>query len=276
MQQPTRVQSEKLPFGVAHLENCRFPKYLLRCSTSTAPSQLEMGRMLQKKKSRSSVPRATQKPKSKHLPVKASPLVAAKWDKHLTLSQNYRRLGLISKLNSRTGGTEIKAVDGNHRKEDKQSKHDSLAVAASRLATSTGLTTARVIRDQEGRILKLVDKEEGWTNPLNDALAAMEEHIEAEGVLDSSNGTNHDRFNHDRVVPELEAAALTELTKITKTKKPRKQSQREQEWIEQLVDKYGQDIRSMSRDQKLNPNQQTEADIRKRVDVWQKSRGQIG
>ena len=231
--------------------------------------------MLQKKKNRSSVPRATQKPKSKHLPVKASPLVAAKWDKHLTLSQNYRRLGLTSKLNARTGGTEIKAADGNHPNEDKQGKHDSLAVAASRPATPTGLKTARVIRDQEGRILKLVDSEEGWRNPLNDPLAAMDEHIEAEGALDRSNGTNHDRIDHDRVVPELEAAALAELATITKKKKPRKQSQREQEWIEQLVDKYGQDIRSMSRDRKLNPNQQTEADIRRRVELWQKSRREI-
>ena len=272
MQRPIRVHVKNFPL---ESPTSKIADFLSTYSTSIAPSQLEMGRMLQKKKSRSSVPRATQKPKSKHLPVKASPLVAAKWDKHLTLSQNYRRLGLISKLNSRSGGTEIKAVDGNHPNEDKQSKHDSLAVAASRPATSTGLTTARVIRDQEGRILKLVDKEEGWTNPLNDPLAAMQEHIEAEGALDNSNGTSHDRFNHDRVVPELEAAALTELTKITK-KKPRKQSQREQEWIEQLVDKYGQDIRSMSRDRKLNPNQQTEADIRRRVDVWQKSSGQIG
>ena len=235
-----------------------------------------MGRMLQKKKNRSSVPRATQKPKSKRLPVKASPLIAAKWDKHLTLSQNYRRLGLTSKLNARTGGTEIKAANGNRPNADKQGEHDSLAVAASRPATSTGLKTARVIRDREGRILKLADNEEGWRNPLNDPLAAMDEHIEAEGALDSSNGINHDRSDHDGVVPELEAAALAELAKITKKKKSRKQSQREQEWIEQMVDKYGQDIRSMSRDRKLNPNQQTEADIRRRVKLWQIARREIG
>ncbi|KAL8791524.1 MAG: hypothetical protein Q9195_005852 [Heterodermia aff. obscurata] len=234
-----------------------------------------MGRMLQKKKNRSSIPRATQKPKSKHLPVKASPLVAQKWDKNLTLSQNYRHLGLTSKLNARTGGTEIKAADTNRRYGDKQSKHDSLAVAASRPATSTGLKTARVLRDEEGRILKLLDSQEGWTNHLKDPLAAMDEGIEAEGALGSSNGTNHDRMDHDGVVPELEAAALAELAKVTKKKKPRKQSQREQEWIEQMVNKYGQDIRSMSRDRKLNPNQQTEADIRRRVEVWQKSRLQL-
>ncbi|CAF9903354.1 MAG: Nucleolar protein 16 [Heterodermia speciosa] len=234
-----------------------------------------MGRMLQKKKNRSSVPRATQKPKSKHLPVKASPLVAAKWDKNLTLSQNYRRLGLTSKLNARTGGTETKAADTNHPIEDRQSKHDSLAVAASRPTTSTGLKTARVIRDQEGRILKLVDNAEGWTNPLKDPLTAMDEHIETEGALNSSNRSTHDRIGQDGVVPELEAAALAELAKITKKKRPRKQSQREQEWIERMVDRYGQDIRSMSRDRKLNPNQQTEADIRRRVEVWQKSRRQI-
>ena len=244
-------------------------------SASIAPLYLTMGRMLQKKKNRSSIPRATQKPKSKHLPVKASSLVAAKWDKHLTLSQNYRRLGLTSKLNARTGGTEIKVADANHPNEDKQNKHDSLAVAASRLATSTGIKTARVIRDHEGRILKLADNKEGWTNPLNDPLAALDEHVEAEGALESSNGTNHCTIGHDGVVPELEAAALAELANITKKKKLRKQSQREQEWIGRLVDKYGQDITSMSRDRKLNPNQQTEADIMRRVEVWQESKRQI-
>ena len=232
--------------------------------------------MLQKKKNRSSVPRATQKPKSKHLPVKASSLVAAKWDKHLTLSQNYRRLGLTSKLNARTGGTEIKVTDTNHPNEDKQSRHDSLAVEASRPETSTGLKTARVIRDQEGRILRLADNKEGRTSSLNDPLAAMDERIEAGVALDSTNGTSHDRTDHDGVVPELEAAALAELAEITKKKKLRKQSQREQEWLEQLVDKYGQDIKSMSRDRKLNPNQQTEADIRRRVEVWQESKRHIG
>ena len=231
-----------------------------------------MGRMLQKKKNRSSVPRATQKPKSKRLPIKASPLVAAKWDKHLTLSQNYRRLGLTSKLNARTGGTEIKATDKEGVKEEAPSRHDALAVAASKPATTTGLQTAKVVRDEEGRILKVVHDEQIRWNPLNDPLIATNQVTESHETWDR---TNHDRMDHAGVVPELEAAARAEMAVIEGKKKPRKQSHREQEWIEQLVTKYGQDTKSMSMDSKLNPNQQTEADISRRVEIWQKSKRKI-
>lgn len=44
-------------------------------------SKLEptMGRVLQKKKNRSSLPKVKQKPKSKHLNIKSNPIVAANW-----------------------------------------------------------------------------------------------------------------------------------------------------------------------------------------------------
>lgn len=228
--------------------------------------------MLQKKKQRSSVPRATQKPKSKRLPVKASPLVAANWDKRLTLSQNYRHLGLTSRLNARSGGTEVKAADTERRREEKRSEQDPLAVAATRPATATGLKTAKVVRGEDGRILRVIHDEKGRKNPLNDPLAALDEDRDAESASDGSLRTDHDTMKPTGVVPQLEAAAQIERTNILEKKKPRKQSQREQEWIERLIAKYGQDIRSMSRDRKLNLNQQTEADIRRRLEIWHKSR----
>ena len=51
-------------------------------------------------------------------------------------------------------------------------------------------------------------------------------------------------------------------------KKPRQQSRREQEWIEALVGKWGEDFRGMVRDRKLNPWQQSEGDLRRRVGRW--------
>jgi len=44
-------------------------------------------------------------------------------------------------------------------------------------------------------------------------------------------------------------------------KKERKQSEREREWIERLVAKYGEDYQRMARDMRLNPMQQTAADL---------------
>ena len=48
----------------------------------------------------------------------------------------------------------------------------------------------------------------------------------------------------------------------------RKQSAREIEWLERLVARYGDDCARMARDMKLNPMQQSEGDIRRRIRRW--------
>ena len=52
----------------------------------------------------------------------------------------------------------------------------------------------------------------------------------------------------------------------------RNQSEREKEWVERLVERYGEDYRKMSWDKKLNPYQQSEGDIRKRVMKWKQTK----
>ena len=54
-------------------------------------------------------------------------------------------------------------------------------------------------------------------------------------------------------------------------KREHTQSQRECEWIERLVARYGRDFKKMARDRKLNPFQQTEGDIGRRVARWEKA-----
>ena len=223
--------------------------------------------MLQKKKNRSSIPRATRKPKSKRLPIKASSIVAANWDKHLTLSQNYHRLGLASKLNSRSGGVEVKATDAKNGEVEQRREQDPLAVTAPKPASTPGLKTVKVARDEEGNILRVIHTEKA-VNPLNDPLDAMDNGNDDEESFDRLCQVNIDRVHDTAVVQELEAAALAELLEVNQKKKPRKQSQGEREWIEQLAQKHGDDVMSMSKDRKLNPNQQTGADIRRRLERW--------
>ena len=220
-----------------------------------------MGRTLQKKKNRSSTPRATLKPKSKRRPIKASPIIAANWDKHLTLSQNYRKLGLACKINARAGGTEPKSKPGHQDQPSLAQTQDPLAVGVQRPAAEKGLKTAKVVRDEDGKIVKVIHEDEGIDNPLNDPLSALD--IESE---------NPPRNGNDGVIPALEAAAMAELADVKRRKKPRKQSQREQEWIERLVEKYGDDVAAMAWDKRLNPMQQSEADIGRRIRVWRQSR----
>lgn len=69
------------------------------------------------------------------------------------------------------------------------------------------------------------------------------------------------------VIAQLEAQAAYEEEMLSK-KRPRHQSTREEEWISSLVEKHGDNIRAMVRDKKLNPMQQTEGDIGRRLKKW--------
>lgn len=85
--------------------------------------------------------------------------------------------------------------------------------------------------------------------------------------FDSGNGN---RKEANEIVQQLEDMAAR-----APEKKPRKQSEREREWIERLVEKYGEDYKRMARDMRLNPMQQTEADIRKRIEKWRSFGGAV-
>lgn len=176
-------------------------------------------------------------------------------DRKLTLSQNYQRLGLSSRLGGRSGGVEKAG------KENESTKTvDSLAIPAARKTGKLLPEEVRVERDPEtGNILRVIrpDQDQAVPNPLHDPLNDLEEHETATSKL-SVNG----------IIADLEREAAEEEVRLAK-KRPRQQSQREEEWITRLVEKHGQDTRAMARDKKLNPMQQAEGDISRRVRKWQ-------
>ncbi|KAL8829063.1 MAG: hypothetical protein Q9170_006336, partial [Blastenia crenularia] len=196
-----------------------------------------MGRELQKKKNKSSIPRAKLKPKSKKLNLRANPIVAANWSQKETLSQNYRRLGLVSKLNARTGGIEKRPATISN----KEGVKDPLAIA-NKNPTTLVLGTARIERDPDtGAILRVIsdgddEKRRGkreWNgrvlrDELDDGLddeVEMGQH-NLPGLPDGAGGGG------EGVVPELVLRAAMGGEK----KRPRKQSRREEEWMERLVE----------------------------------------
>lgn len=125
-----------------------------------------------------------------------------------------------------------------------------------------------VERDPEtGAILRITGQQTKKENPLNDPLNEIEdsdEEVEWNGF--AMVPERREGENENPVIRQLEEAALNGARKA-----PRNQSQREQEWVERLVGKYGEDYDRMARDRKLNPMQQTAADIRKRVKKWKAS-----
>jgi len=234
-----------------------------------------MGRELQKKKKRSSIPKIKMKPKSKRVNPLGNPIIAANWNQDETLTQNYRRLGLTSRLNSATGGTEkLRAGDIS-----KTSTTSKLAISNA-IPKQFAPSSARVERDPTtGKILRVIHAEDD--NPLNDPLNVVEamdfegaeddgevfEGFEGEETRVGKSGKKGKKSQNE-IVRKLE-----EQASMVAEKKERTQSEREREWIERLVGKWGEDFEKMARDRKLNPMQQTPADIKRRVGKWKAKGG---
>ncbi|XP_014562411.1 hypothetical protein COCVIDRAFT_84572 [Bipolaris victoriae FI3] len=233
-----------------------------------------MGRELQKKKNKSSIPKKRQKGPSKKK-ILQNPIIAKHWNQKETLSQNYRRLGLTARLNHATGGTE-KTIALLGLNDEKSSRADTAAgstanalniVSKAKKPENIPTEEIEVERDPEtGAILRVVGTLENKNNPLNDPLVEIEDGEEMQWNGFAMVPEHKADELENPVIKQLEEAAMNGARKA-----PRGQSQREQEWVERLVNKYGDDYAKMARDLKLNPMQQTAADIKKRVIKWQKS-----
>jgi nucleolar protein 16 len=115
--------------------------------------------------------------------------------------------------------------------------------------------------------LRVIGGQEPKANPLNDPLNELEDEDaeEWDGFAMVPEQRQGEVVNP--VIRQLEEAARN-----GERKAPRKQSQREEEWLERLVAKYGDDYGKMARDKKLNPMQQTDTDIKTRVRKWKVSK----
>ncbi|KAJ5864927.1 Ribosome biogenesis protein Nop16 [Penicillium soppii] len=147
-----------------------------------------MGKVLQKKKARSGRSKARAKDnrlKSGHkkINVLGNQIIADNWDRNLTLTQNYQRLGLMHKLNAPSGGRERLPVHDEQYPENKNSLH--IRGSAKADAAKLDLGTTRVERDPEtGAILRVIHENEdnievagrqrSRKNPLNDPLNDIE------------------------------------------------------------------------------------------------------
>jgi len=198
-----------------------------------------MGRQLQKKKNRSSNPKVSRHKNTRVHKIKSfgNDIVAKNWNKNETLSQNYARLGLTTKLNASTWCTPTST----------RSIASSLAPRKTRLQPGE----AKIIHDEEGNVIRV------------EHAPTAEEALDEEwtGLSDEEGDTGERKTS---VVAQLEERARGEVKTV------RTQSERERGWIEGLVVKYGRDYKKMARDRRLNPFQQTEGDIRRRIVKWEK------
>ncbi|KAF8251237.1 hypothetical protein K440DRAFT_659012 [Wilcoxina mikolae CBS 423.85] len=200
-----------------------------------------MGRQLQKKKNRSSNPKVTRRKNTRTFKIKSfgNQIIEQNWDKSQTLSQNYSRLGLSSRLNASSWCAP-------------SSSAFTPAVAPKVAQKRLQPGEAKIIRDENGGVVRIEHA-----------------HSAEEALDDEDEEWAGVKGGQTDVVRQLEAMARNGV------KKERSQSEREREWIEGLVKKYGGDFAGMARDRRLNPFQQTVGDIRKRVGIWEKKYGKV-
>nr|POE80920.1 nucleolar protein 16 [Quercus suber] len=243
-----------------------------------------VGRELQKKKNRSGIQKIRQKPKSKKRIVH-NPIIAQNWDQSQSLAQNYKRLGLTAKLNKNTGGVERKARD----LEEQTERDDPLSIVATSRKGGVGeiqLEEAKIERDQEtGAILRVLD-DAGKRRPRNKLGDLLDDDDDdddddrGEGVK----GWNQHASNLKAATSRLGTAesktavvkALEEEANRPVVKYKHKQSEGERLFVEELVQKYGDDYAKMARDIKINYMQRSEGDIKRRVKRWKEAGGTLG
>lgn len=190
------------------------------------------------------------------------------------MTQNYRRLGLASRLNAPAGGVEkdrgITASLGVKRAADPlhifrngnpltEIQPDEVRVERD---PKTG-NILRVVREgNDNEEVEIAGRKRRHSNPLGDPLNELLDNERHAKLNQESSGS--------KFIQGLELRAAREA-KSVKKRRPRQQSQREQEWVLRLVEKHGDNYLAMFRDRKLNPMQQTEGDLRRRIRIWNES-----
>ncbi|ODV93390.1 hypothetical protein PACTADRAFT_51986 [Pachysolen tannophilus NRRL Y-2460] len=215
-----------------------------------------------RKINKSSVKRVSRRNKDKQrkINISSNPIIAANWDHSLTLEQNYKKLGLKSRLGKYAGGTE-KDVIGRSRREKEVGEGEKITELQSSVneleshdPSKIPEGEARIIRDNEGKVLEIIY----GTKPRSLLVGSI-------GQDKSGSRSDSDSETETEVVKKLK-----ELSKIDKSK-PRIQSEREQEWVSKLYAKYGDDYEKMKWDKKLNIYQQSSGDLKRRILKWKRA-----
>jgi nucleolar protein 16 len=203
-------------------------------------------------------------------------------NKKETLTQNYRRLGLVTKLGKPTGGSEPR------RKSAPPTKHvDDHPFTVPNAANAAGAAREVLVeRGPDGQIVRVLDG--ARANPLGDALNELDTDSESDGggggeaagkdsladqhweswggIRDDERPGGEEEAERPAVIRELERRAAYPAPKKTWTP-----SEREAEWLERLVARHGEDTEAMAWDRRLNPMQQTAKDIARRLRRWRET-----
>ncbi|EMR11590.1 hypothetical protein PNEG_00034 [Pneumocystis murina B123] len=166
--------------------------------------------------------------KSSSVSICLGPILSEKWKKEKTLEQNYRELGIVLKQNKEKESPR-KAEESNGFFSNKKN------------LLKLKPNEAQILRDDQGNIIKVIyEKQYDFDDELNEI--AMENTKAKTQVIEELKNKikNNIKFN-------------------------RRPSQNEINFLNRLIELYGDNVDAMAKDIKLNPMQQTAADLRRRI-----------
>lgn len=130
--------------------------------------------------------------------------------------------------------------------------------------TGAAFRSVKVERDADGKIVRVLRKDNPLNDPLND--------IESESDDDDEGSNNKEEGGSEKSAAGTKATKVVDLLEAEASRPTeahkRHQSQQEREWLARLVSRHGDDTAAMARDLKLNPMQQTAANIRKKLAIY--------
>ncbi|CUM67745.1 uncharacterized protein PRCAT00005450001 [Priceomyces carsonii] len=198
-----------------------------------------------RKMNRSSVRKNTRRTKDKqrNINIHSNPIIAANWDKDLTLKQNYKRLGLRMKLGKIAGGEERE------------------------VKTLTEFRNERSLPSIEPKDIEQTDD----PSQIPEGEARLIRNPETNEVEKVIYGTMKvSKLDEKEPEASIVVKQLEEYARGGKAKKDRIPSKREQDYLRSLYEKHGDDYEKMKWDKKLNVQQQSAGDLRKRIMKWKK------
>ncbi|KAJ2159608.1 Nucleolar protein 16 [Coemansia sp. RSA 552] len=184
---------------------------------------------------------------------KGHPLLREHWDDSLTVTENYRNLGLVSRLNGVSGGVVKNVIPAHQPKpDDEDGEADGEGAVVQRTDGMTEEELRRTIpqgygiieRDEAGNVVKIIMAEDGG-DPLDS---------------DYDAGTTKAKKEGARIL-EKYASEYTERQKSWL-------SEGERQKLQSFVDKHGSDYNAMFWDGKLNTQQLTRRQLQKKIESF--------
>ncbi|KAJ2809258.1 Nucleolar protein 16 [Coemansia guatemalensis] len=170
------------------------------------------------------------------------PLLREHWDNSLTVSQNYRNLGLVSRLNGVSGGTVKNVIPAHQERPDSDEETSELSEKQLKQTIPQGY--GLIERDEEGRVINVV-------------------------LADDPGDPLDSDFEVDNTPAKKEGARILEQYAAEHDeRKERWMSVGERQMLQRYVDKHGNDYDAMFWDKQLNRQQLTKRQLQKKIERY--------